>query len=138
MKKQPKKQPKKIWTDGSQTETCFIIDGQKPVRQPASEFGLHVTGNVGEYYAVMRALQEASNQKIKDIVVYADSQLLVRQLTHDPNSPAQFIYETKNPRLRDLRRIVMAIIDRFDSVTFKWIPREQNLAGKVLEGKHVS
>jgi ribonuclease HI len=136
MPKNMKVKPVDLWTDGSSTVTCYIIGEQKPVIQPNSDMGMEVTINVSEYYGVMRALQAAAKQGIKRVTVHADSQLLVRQLTKAPDGK-DYIYKTKDIRLQALRRIVIALCARFESVEFKWLSRERNLAGKVLEKRKV-
>jgi ribonuclease HI len=58
--------------------------------------------------------------------VFSDSQLLVNQFSGE--------WAVRDPSLaRLLRRIHEIIEERQLKLTLSWIPREQNLAGKLLE-----
>ena len=70
----------KVYCDGSTKLICFIIEGQKPVVAPAREH-LPCTNNEGEYFAVLKALDEAKRQGIKDVEILSDSELIINQLT---------------------------------------------------------
>jgi len=122
--------PTKIHTDGSQTQICFVIEGQEPVVRPVKPDGERATVNEGEYLACIHALQEAKNQGIAEVEVWADSELMVRQMSEKPDGKAK--YQTKNIRLQQLRGLVkMLMLDV--KATFHWLPREKNLAGLRLE-----
>jgi ribonuclease HI len=41
-------------------------------------------------------------------------------------------YSIKKDTLRDLARKIWLLIKEYPSVEIKWIPREENLAGKML------
>lgn len=92
---------------------------------PALIEGGEVTSNEGEYYAIMRALIAAKELGLKVLEVQSDSQLIVNQLNDK--------YEARDRRMEGLRRLVREFAQDFDKVTYHWIPREQNPAGKVLE-----
>jgi ribonuclease HI/probable phosphoglycerate mutase len=53
-----------------------------------------------------------------------DSELLVRQLTGR--------YRVRNPRLIPLYKRMLALRERFEGVTFRQVPREQNRAADKL------
>lgn len=121
----------KIYCDGSRTQVCYIIEGQEPQVIPALGNGITVTSNEGEYYGLMRALQAAKIQDLKDITILSDSQLIVNQLTKGKNGVPNF--KAKEKRMRDLRNIIWTMAGGFKSVEYKWIRREDNPAGIVLE-----
>ncbi len=123
----------RIYTDGSATEICYVIGNQKPVRQPARESGAPVTVNEGEYLACLAGLNAARKQGLQDVEVWADSELMVKQLTLDADRRP--LYECRNDRLKQLRLLVMGMGVYFDSMSFIWVSREENLAGKELERK---
>jgi ribonuclease HI len=80
------------------------------------------TNNEAEYLAVLDALSKA---KSKDVEVVSDSQLVVGQLKRE--------WHIKEPRLRELFDRVHALIkQRGLKVTFGWVRREDNPAGKYL------
>lgn len=108
----------KIYVDGSGKtgRYCYVIDGRAP--KLFEEKGL--TNNQAEYKAIIAALRD---NKIDDIEIFSDSELVVRQLNH--------IYSIKNEKLRLLAQKVWELCeDR--NIIISWIPRNQNKAGKIL------
>jgi ribonuclease HI len=65
-----------------------------------------LTNNQAEYKAIIAALQELTDV---DMTIYSDSLLAVKQLERE--------YKIRNS----------------EEIIIKWIPREENLAGKVLD-----
>jgi ribonuclease HI len=69
----------------------------------------------------------------KKYVIMGDSQLVINQMTG--------AFRTKNPALiplRDSARVYVARlvhVEKLD-IEFRWVPRKQNLAGKLLEAAH--
>jgi len=78
-----------------------------------------ITNNEAEYLAVLLALQSLPG----GMTIYSDSQLVVKQLNHEWN--------IKEERLRRLATKVWRL-SRGRKIKFKWIPREENKAGKYL------
>lgn len=76
------------------------------------------TNNVAEYRGLVAGLTAAAELGARRVQVRLDSKLLVQQMNG--------VYQVKNPGLRDLAREAAALCRQFDSVTFDWIPREQN------------
>jgi len=110
-----------IYTDGSGKtgRYCYVVDD--PIKKKVGFFREKgVTNNEGEYLAVIQALKENAE---KDICIYSDSQLVVNQLTHK--------FAIKEDRLRKLAEEVWKLSEG-RNITFKWIRRESNKAGKVL------
>lgn len=92
------------------------------------------TNNVAEYTAVVRALERAAGLGARRVRMMMDSQLVVRQLNGS--------YRVKHADMIPLYRRVLELIQRFDSVTFEHVPREQNveadrLANQALDGRAV-
>ena len=54
----------KIYCDSSTRAACYVIEGQEPVITPYPEL---VTVNVGEYLAVLLALEEVRRQQMKEL-----------------------------------------------------------------------
>ncbi|MFW9853368.1 MAG: RNase H family protein [Candidatus Thorarchaeota archaeon] len=108
----------KIFVDGSgkSGKFCYIVEGRQP--KILKESG--ITNNQAEYKAIIAALQDV---KEKDIEIYSDSQLAVRQLTYE--------YSIKEDHLRELANKVWNLCEG-RNVKFFWIPRSKNKAGKVL------
>ncbi|WP_455276913.1 RNase H family protein [[Eubacterium] cellulosolvens] len=108
----------KIFVDGSgkSGKFCYIVEGRPP--KILKESG--ITNNQAEYKAIIAALQDV---KEKDIEIYSDSQLAVKQLTYE--------YSIKEDHLRELANKVWYLCEG-RNVKFFWIPRSKNKAGKVL------
>jgi ribonuclease HI len=80
------------------------------------------TNNEAEYLAVIAALQAAKDPEIE---IVSDSKLIVGQLRRE--------WHIKESRLRELFDRVQKIIkEKGMKVTFSWVAREQNPAGKYL------
>ena len=89
------------------------------------------TNNVAEYTAVIRALERAAELGARRVRAMMDSQLVVRQLNGS--------YRVKHPEMIPLYRRVLELIQRFESVTFEHVPREENveadrMANQALDG----
>ena len=118
----------KIYTDGSGNgKIGYIIehDDQKIVE--TDNIG-ECTNNVAEYTAVLKALEYiASNTVIKDknIELISDSQLIVNQLNHN--------WHIKDDALRELAKRIWDIARTNQlKITYKWVRRKENPAGKFL------
>jgi ribonuclease HI len=59
-----------------------------------------------------------------EIVIYSDSKNTVSQLNHE--------YAINNDKLRSLAREAWDLVAKFSNLKIVWIPRNQNLAGKML------
>ena len=82
-----------------------------------------ITNNQAEYMAIISALKKyvGSND---EVTIYSDSKNTVNQLNHE--------FAINNEQLRDLARQAWEIIGKFSNVSIVWIPRRDNLAGKML------
>ena len=103
----------------------------RPVATMSRPLGV-ATNNVAEYQAVIDGLEAATEFDPDELVVRADSQLLVRQLTGR--------YRVKAPGLIPLHRKATALLDGFPSVRLEHVPREDNtvadsLANAALDGR---
>lgn len=76
------------------------------------------TNNVAEYSALILALERAAAMEVKDLDVYSDSELLVRQL--------EGRYQVKHPALRLLYATAREHMAAFRHVAIHHIPRELN------------
>ena len=84
----------------------------------------HMTNNMAEYEALVRALTKAHQLSIKSLCIYSDSLLVVNQVTGK--------YKIKNPELLKYAQTAKTIIRYFNSFTLEYIPREKNrLADKI-------
>lgn len=84
-----------------------------------------VTENVGEYRSVTIALNYALKHKLDDVQFLTDSRLVVEQVAGRSR--------VKAGHLRPLRDNVRDLLAQGRDYKLGWVPREFNLAGKVLE-----
>jgi ribonuclease HI len=82
-----------------------------------------LTNNQAEYLAIISALQKYANSG-DEIIIYSDSKNTVNQLNHE--------FAINNEQLRSLAREAWSLIAGFSNLTINWIPRNENLAGKML------
>ena len=82
-----------------------------------------ITNNQAEYMAIISALKKFVNTN-HEITIFSDSKNTVNQLNHE--------FAINNEKLRDLARESWLIIGKFSNLSIVWIPRKENLAGKML------
>jgi ribonuclease HI len=85
------------------------------------------TNNVAEYTALIRGLEKARALGAEEITVYADSELLVRQLGGT--------YKVKNPNLLELYQKVIRLKGSFRKFSLRHIAREKNKRADALAKK---
>lgn len=78
-----------------------------------------VTNNVAEYEALLWGLEVAADRGVKDLTVYADSELLVRQLNG--------VYKVKHPNMKPLYARAVGLMKRFGHVDVRHVRREDNV-----------
>jgi ribonuclease HI len=76
------------------------------------------TNNEAEYHALIRGLEVASKEGCIEVEARGDSQLIVQQVTGD--------WQTKEPRLRELRDRARDLTEEFEKFEIQHIPREEN------------
>jgi broad specificity phosphatase PhoE/ribonuclease HI len=90
------------------------------------------TNNVAEYRGLIAGLQEARAVGANEVAVQMDSKLVVEQMSGR--------WKVKHPDMAELYREAKALAATFDSISFRWIPREKNkhadrLANDAMDGK---
>jgi ribonuclease HI len=83
----------------------------------------NITNNQAEYMAIIMVLKKFLDSK-DEINIYSDSKNTVSQLNHE--------YAINNDQLRTLAREAWDLIGKYTNLKIKWIPRSENLAGKML------
>lgn len=110
----------RIYTDGSGDGRMAWFNETTGENWSGREEG--ITNNEAEYLAVYDAL---SKVKSKNVEIVSDSKLVVNQLKRE--------WHIKDDRMRELFDKVQALIrDRGLKVTFTWVRRKENPAGKYL------
>ncbi|MCE2614369.1 MAG: reverse transcriptase-like protein [Nitrosopumilus sp. (ex Thoosa mismalolli)] len=82
-----------------------------------------ITNNQAEYMAIISALKKFVDVD-DEITIFSDSKNTVNQLNHE--------FAINNEQLRNLAREAWEIIGKFSNLTITWVPRKENLAGKML------
>jgi len=82
-----------------------------------------ITNNQAEYMAIIVALKKYHNLQ-DEIVIYSDSKNTVSQLNHE--------FAINNSHLRLLAMEAWGLAAKFKNLKITWIPREKNMAGKML------
>ena len=83
----------------------------------------NITNNQAEYMAIISSLKKFVNSN-DEITIFSDSKNTVSQLNHE--------FAINNEQLRALAQEAWNIIGKFSNLTLTWVPRKENLAGKML------
>lgn len=134
-----KKNPIVVYCDGlcepnpGGIATCgwVVYKGESRIKKSCSLIceGPGSSNNTAEYAAVIRALEWLLEKEFQDrrIKVRTDSQLVVYQLTGR--------YSVRSPMIIPLFKKAVELINQFGSISFEWIPREQNKEADELSKK---
>ncbi len=87
------------------------------------------TNNVAEYQALLHALRFALARGAREVEVFSDSELLVRQIGGR--------YRVRNPGLAPLFREARQLLGRFERARVSHVPREQNREADALANRAV-
>ena len=82
-----------------------------------------ITNNQAEYLAIISALKKNENFD-NEITIFSDSKNTVNQLNHE--------FAINNEQLRIFAQESWLLIPKISKLKIKWIPRKENLAGKML------
>ena len=112
-----------IYVDGSGGEKSGYGFFVKETGESFFEENPGITNNQAEYLAIISALKKYENYD-DEVIIYSDSKNTVSQLNHD--------FAINNDQLRSLAREAWSLIANFSNLTINWVPRNENLAGKML------
>ena len=112
-----------IFVDGSGGSNSGFGYFVKETGESFYEKKSDITNNQAEYLAIISALKKFSGFT-DEIIIFSDSKNTVSQLNHE--------YAINNEQLRSLAREAWEMITKFPNLKIKWIPRNENLAGKML------
>lgn len=124
-----------MYTDGASRNNpgeagagVYILQDNKPVKEIARYLGT-TTNNIAEYTAAILGLEYAVQQGATKVNLFADSELLVKQLNGE--------YKVKNEGLKPLHAKAKDLIGKIGTVTIKYIRREMNKEADALANKAV-
>jgi ribonuclease HI len=89
----------------------------------------HQTNNYAEYMGLLIGLKHAKTLGAKEIEVFADSELLIRQLGGR--------YQVKSPSLRPLYEEAVKLLKDFSRVKLVHVPREMNSAADEMSNRAI-
>jgi len=112
-----------IYVDGSGGSNSGYGFFVKETGESFYEKNPDLTNNQAEYMAIISALKKFVNSN-DDVIIYSDSKNTVNQLNHE--------FAINNERLRDLAREAWVMMGKFSNFSIQWIPRKENMAGKML------
>jgi len=112
-----------VYVDGSGGENSGYGYFVKETGESFYEKKPNITNNQAEYMAIIVALKKFLNSN-EEIIIFSDSKNTVSQLNHE--------FAINNEQLRLLARETWNIIGKFSNLTLTWVPRKENLAGKML------
>lgn len=98
---------------------AFVLKDKKGKQLQAKAFFIgKATNNVAEYTAIIKALEAAKKLGAKEVFVYSDSELLVRQLGGQ--------YRVKSENILPLFQQATDLLVDFEKREIRHIPREEN------------
>jgi ribonuclease HI len=124
-----------IYTDGASRNNpgeagagVYILKDNKPFGELARYLG-KTTNNIAEYTAAIMGLEYAVTQGASRVNLFADSELLVKQLNKE--------YKVKNEGLKPLYGRATELIAKIGNVEVQYIPREKNREADALANKAI-
>ncbi len=96
----------------------YIVDQHDVMVEEAYAYLGTATNNVAEYQALILALDKLEALNPAEVIIRADSQLMIRQLTGE--------YKVKNEGLKPLYLEAKSRLRAFEKVVLEHVPREQN------------
>ena len=89
-----------------------------------SEFIGSKTNNEAEYEALIHGIKEAHNLKLLSLNIFADSQLVVRQITGE--------YKVKNERMKLLHKQALELLEKLENWNIEHVLRDKNTRADAL------
>jgi len=110
---------------GIGTYGYVIYDGSKKVAEGSGLAGYDVTSNYAEYTALEQALTRLRSMGVEgDVLIKSDSKLLVGHLSSG--------WKVKGGMYVEKLKAAKDLLKEFGSVSFEWIPREENQEADLL------
>lgn len=107
-----------------------IKDPRRKVLKELSEYIGEATNNIAEYSALIRGLEEAGILGAREITVFMDSELIVRQLNGE--------YRVKDDAMKELFRRALEVLKGFKSFEIKHIDRSKNKEADKLANRAIN
>ncbi len=108
---------------------ALIYDDSGRLLSEVNRYLGQATNNVAEYNALLLALESADSLKGRQLQIFSDSELMVKQYNGE--------YKIKNKALQSLHIEVRRWVAKFEQVLLSHIPREENKEADELANKAV-
>ncbi|MHC4070145.1 MAG: phosphoribosylglycinamide formyltransferase [Planctomycetota bacterium] len=106
----------------------FVLYNQNKIQLCAKAVYVgQTTNNVAEYTALINALQAAQKFRPKNLTLYSDSELLVRQING--------LYRVKSEQIRPLFQQALQLLEKFENWKLQHITRDKNKQADELVNK---
>ncbi len=108
---------------------ALIKDSKGEIVEEISDYLGETTNNQAEYQALLRGLQKALQRKIKNLEVFLDSELVVKQIKGE--------YAVKHEGLIPYYNEVIQILKKFPSFKIAHVRRENNKEADKLANRAI-
>ncbi len=115
---------------GKSGSAAVLYQDVKEIANVGKYIGPRKTNNEAEYMGLIFGLILCIQLRIKNIKVYGDSQLVIKQMRGE--------YAVKNERLKKLHEDVRKLMTEFESVSFEHVRREKNARADQLANEAVA
>ncbi len=106
-----------------------LLDAQRNELLTGSTYLGTCTNNVAEYQALISGLKSAAQLGCRDLHIYLDSELIVRQILG--------VYKVKNANLKIFFNKVEALLKKFGSWDIQHVPRSKNTRADELANRGI-
>ncbi|MEW5743103.1 MAG: ribonuclease HI family protein [Myxococcota bacterium] len=108
---------------------AVLVEPSGQVVDRLGKFLGHQTNNYAEYMGLLLGLRRAKELGVAEVEVFADSELMLRQLGGR--------YQVKSPSLRPLYQEALRLLNDFERVKFVHVPREMNRAADEMSNRAI-
>lgn len=108
---------------------AVLVEPSGQVVDKLGKFLGHQTNNYAEYMGLLIGLKRARELNVREVEVFADSELMIRQLGGR--------YQVKSPSLRPLYEEALQVLNGFERVKLVHVPREMNRAADEMSNRAI-
>ncbi len=108
---------------------AVLVEPSGQVVDKLGKFLGHQTNNYAEYMGLLLGLKRARELGVSEVEVFADSELMIRQLSGR--------YQVKSPSLRTLYVETLGLLNEFERVKLMHVPREMNRAADEMSNRAI-
>lgn len=108
---------------------AVLVEPSGQVIDRLGKFLGHQTNNYAEYQGLLLGLKRAREFAVREVEVFADSELMIRQLGGR--------YQVRSPTLRPLYEEALKLLNGFERVKLVHVPREMNRAADEMSNKAI-